>query len=762
MSEDALQRRDRPRAKRGDASWASNWRQRLRLYPLFAAVRAADAWGKRLPRLQFRSLSPWSPGLTVIIPERDSPELLAEALAGVELALQAVNEARQVIVVVNGAAADRYSALRERHPGVEWQWHAAPLGFSSAISAGLRSARFDWTVLVNSDVVLDAMAVSELARHRDDATFAIAAQIEQTSSSGRREETGFVDWYVDRGGLRVFHAEPGSSMEPRAHLCASGGASLFRTALLRRYADASVCYDPAYWEDVEWGVRAWREGYRVMFAPAARARHRHRATTSRFFSEAQLAALVERNRLLFDARNAASGEDAETLMARVCQLPYASQRDCSAPALARAVFAARLDARRLRELEPAPDIRVEAGDSRDLAPASFSYRMRSAERDAGDATSARPRPRVLVVTPFAIFPPRHGGARRSAGLIGHLRRDFDIVLLSDEASLYDARSFAFFDGLHAVTLAERGTAPKAAGSASLGERMRLHAHAGLRAGLRRAVARYRPDVVHVEHIELAELVTERRDGERWLLGLHDAYGAGDFGDAAASSAFRDDVLARYDAVTVCSAEDAMLVEHPFVSVVPNGSDVRAADYVPSAGAQMIFMGPFRYRQNLEGVRSFLRHAYPQIRRAVPECTLLVLGGDAAPECVSSDPLFVQPGVRVVEHRDDAEALLRASALSINPLVGIRGSAIKLVESLLAGRVCISTRDGARGFAAGSPSALRSVDDVPAIGPAAVELLTDSGLRHSLEAPAARELAEFTWERCAERQATVYARLLEAI
>jgi len=54
-----------------------------------------------------------------------------------------------------------------------------------------------------------------------------------------------------------------------------------------------------------------------------------------------------------------------------------------------------------------------------------------------------------------------------------------------------------------------------------------------------------------------------------------------------------------------------------------------------------------------------------------------------------------------------------------------------------------------------------VDDVSAMAAAAIGLLQDSSLRHTLEAPAQAELAEFTWERCAERQAAVYARLLEA-
>ena len=153
----------------------------------------------------------------------------------------------------------------------------------------------------------------------------------------------------------------------------------------------------------------------------------------------------------------------------------------------------------------------------------------------------------------------------------------------------------------------------------------------------------------------------------------------------------------YDAVTVCSAEDAAMISHPRVVTVPNGSSPVSAAHTPSTSFQLLFLGPFRYAQNLEGIRNFLSLAYPAIKAAVPAARLLILGGDQAPARVAGDPLFSQDGVTVLEHREDVAALLSASALTLNPLTGIRGSSIKVIESLAAGRVCVSTGDGARGF-----------------------------------------------------------------
>jgi hypothetical protein len=430
--------------------------------------------------------------------------------------------------------------------------------------------------------------------------------------------------------------------------------------------------------------------------------------------------------------------------------------------VAAAVFAQRLRTRRSTQRDTSqaaplpPPALSSAGEKRnaramELAPIAYSYRLRSA--DDGSA-----RPRVLVVTPFAVFPPRHGGARRVAGLLAHLRRDHDVILVSDEASLYDARSFVHFDALYAVHLLQRADAAATA-SQALDARMQAHLHAPLVEAVREALARYRPGVVQVEHVELAGLVGLRGRGERWVLDLHDAYGDADFADAQAARRFARETLAAYDAVTVCSDEDAALVAHPRVFVVPNASSVEPEGYVPSAGASLLFMGPFRYAPNLAGMRRFLQDCYPSIRSAVPHVELVVLGGDEGPAMVVDDQAFAQPGVRVMGHREDVPALLARSTLTINPLAAIRGSSVKVIESVCAARVCVSTADGARGFADHGLPALVVVPDVAGMQAPIVRLLGDAAERHRLERPQPAQLERYTWAAAARRQHLVYTDLL---
>ena len=171
------------------------------------------------------------------------------------------------------------------------------------------------------------------------------------------------------------------------------------------------------------------------------------------------------------------------------------------------------------------------------------------------------------------------------------------------------------------------------------------------------------------------------------------------------------------------------------------------------------MGPFRYALNLDGIRRFLRVAYPAIRDAVPAVQLKVLGGNGASDATRDDDAFAQAGVEVLEHREDVVQLLQASALTINPLQGIRGSAIKVIESLTAGRVCVSTVEGARGFRDAAFSGLVTVDTIEQMVGPIISLLRNSAERHRREQPIASQLAPYQWQHCAAIQRSLYTELL---
>src|SRR4051794_38987579 len=138
--------------------WGTSLRQRLRLMPLYAAITLADLVAPLIPG-GTSPRAPWLPGISVVIPERDAPALLRTALRTLYVALAHVGEAHEVVVVVNGAALEKYAAIAQEWPALRFLHHDAPLGFTSAIALGLAHVRQPGTLLLNNDMQLAPEAI---------------------------------------------------------------------------------------------------------------------------------------------------------------------------------------------------------------------------------------------------------------------------------------------------------------------------------------------------------------------------------------------------------------------------------------------------------------------------------------------------------------------------------------------------------------------------------------------------------------------------
>jgi glycosyltransferase involved in cell wall biosynthesis len=89
-------------------------------------------------------------------------------------------------------------------------------------------------------------------------------------------------------------------------------------------------------------------------------------------------------------------------------------------------------------------------------------------------------------------------------------------------------------------------------------------------------------------------------------------------------------------------------------------------------------------------------------------------------------------------------------VTINPQERIRGSSIKVADSLSAGRVCVTTRDGARGHTGDRYPGLIIVERFEDFTASLERLLTDESWRISLEATPKSLLQRLDWEVSARK------------
>ncbi len=700
---------------------------------------------KKFPRRLVRLLWPFEipadvlqiakSGISIIIPERENPELLEECLNSVLVACRRVKEPVEIIVVVNGSDLLRYSKLKDTFTSVQWLFFERPLWFTGAIYQGLIRACHDWVYLLNDDMVLDPMALCELLDWRGSHIFAIASQIYFKDPDKRREETGWTHYRIRDEVFEIFDQQPDETGTVRGTLYAGGGSSLYQRKLLLRIMGKGNPYSPFYWEDVEWGTVAWKLGFESLFCPASKVWHSHRATYRRLFAEEEIDRIFRRNGCLFQLRNPLEGVSARLVFRSLTMLDLKSVLELLTPGTLVGIWAARLRSLRYPFQNPGLQYVVHKYYQRPTA-------------DLGQM------PIILVVTPYAIYPPSHGGAVRLHRLLLFLSRCFNVIVLSDEVEAYSADSCKYFTPLASIHLVD-GRREQTEASLQRIRRIKSHSHALLEEQLRMLITSYQPVIVQVEFMELAGLVKIRDRQRPWFLTLHDVLISNDCGKLSKEDRYELDLIQRYDQVITCSHEDAQLLEFKNSTVIPNGIDSNDRPYVASRATRVLFIGPFRYSPNLNGIRMFLEEVYPTLKHDIPELELWVLGGQAAPAVASRFACFQQQGVTVFDFIENTRPILEQCTLTINPLLGVRGSCLKVIESLAAGRVCVSTREGARGFLDSSLPSLLVVEAIQDFMGPLEEMLLNPSKRICIEQLSEETLARYCWEKSGQLLVDLY-------
>ncbi|MBZ5584411.1 MAG: glycosyltransferase, partial [Acidobacteriia bacterium] len=284
---------------------AADWRT-LRWYAaarlagfLHAAAPARRMVGQRVP--------PVSPGISVVIPSRNGKTLLDAQLPGIVRGLAALDA--EIIVVDNGSNDGTADWLRGAWPQVQVAVAAEPLSFARAVNRGIARTRHSHVCLLNNDMLVEPGFFAALADAfgRVPDLFCATAQI-RFPAGVRREETGkTVMAQAAPQDFPIRCDEPLPGEDQSYVLYGSGGCSLFDAAKLRALGGVDEAYEPAYVEDLDLGYRAWKRGWPSVYVAGALVEHRHRATTSRYYTNEQLELVLETNYLKFLARAVSDG-----------------------------------------------------------------------------------------------------------------------------------------------------------------------------------------------------------------------------------------------------------------------------------------------------------------------------------------------------------------------------------------------------------------------------------------------------------------------
>ena len=113
------------------------------------------------------------------------------------------------------------------------------------------------------------------------------------------------------------------------------------------------------------------------------------------------------------------------------------------------------------------------------------------------------------------------------------------------------------------------------------------------------------------------------------------------------------------------------------------------------GNFLLTVGYLGYAPNYEGVDRFIVESWPELHSARPELSYFVVGKDCPASLREKWALI--PGVEVLGFVDDLEALYERCLMTVAPVYSGSGTCIKVIESLMRGRLCVAAPFALRGI-----------------------------------------------------------------
>jgi GT2 family glycosyltransferase/glycosyltransferase involved in cell wall biosynthesis len=702
---------------------------KLRLLALYCVARVRSRFSRK-PSLP----EPWParellPGVSVVIPSRNGRELL-------ESCLPLIDDADEIIVIDNGSDDGTADFLRESYPGVVMEQSPQPLSFAHAVNRGLRRARYSHVCLLNNDMLVEPGFLANLRKAFDEvpSLFSASAQIFFPEGQ-RREETGKTVWAGARAALDfpVRCEAPLDGEDLSYVLYGSGGCTLYDAAKLAAMGGFDLVYETAYVEDLDVGVRAWRRGWPSVYCATARVLHRHRATTSRYFTPEQLDAILEANFVRF---------------------------------LAQFGWVWRENLQRLRAQGKLGALRIAAGP----LPHGRGSEAPFLPLVSGHVAVFPGRPpsgraRILIASPYLPFPLSHGAAVRMYNLMRRTAAGFDLVLVSfvEEPAVVPEQLAEIC--VEIVTVRRPGS--HALPSTPRPDIVEEFDSPAFHAALRQTAAKWRPRIVQLEFTQMAQYAGDckpartilvehditydlyeqmlrvqkesddehwevRRQYERWLR-------------------FETEAWRAVDRVVTMSEKDRKAV--PGSMAIPNGVDLDR--FQPSLlapeGRRLLFIGSFAHPPNVLALEFFLRDVLPRLSNV----TLHVIAGQRHERFWD----LHHDNVEVEGFVADVRPAYKRASVVIAPLVASAGTNIKILEAMAMGKAIVSTEAGINGLDL-ERGADVIVADTPAAMAGAINRLLDSPEeRQALEHKARAKAEErYGWDAIAEEQRRLYLSL----
>lgn len=243
-----------------------------------------------------------TPDVTIAIPTHNGLSLLKQSVP-THLQTQYPKENLHFTIVDNASSDGTDRWLATKHPKINHLLLDRNTGFAMACNRGARTAESPYVAFLNNDLKVDPGWLTPLVHAMEEDPQRIAVGSKVLSWDGTRIDFAGGDLNFEaRAFQRDFQLlHKPDQYEAENSIFLNGGAMLVRR---KEFLDIGGFDEDffAYYEDVDFGWRAWVLGYTLRWIPESVVYHHHGATSARL-SRGQKRFLLERNALLSMFKN---------------------------------------------------------------------------------------------------------------------------------------------------------------------------------------------------------------------------------------------------------------------------------------------------------------------------------------------------------------------------------------------------------------------------------------------------------------------------
>lgn len=251
--------------------------------------------------------------ISVVIPNYNGREILLKNVPSVISSCRGA----EIIVVDDASTDDSVKLLHKKFKKVKVIRLRKNRGFATAANEGVKAAKNEIVLLLNSDVSPRKNFLQPALRYfkTKEKIFSVGL-CDYSHEKGQIIRRGRGGGYFAKGFIFHYaaHTERGLT------LWTSGGSSLVRRKIFLKLGGFDPIYKPFYWEDIDLGFRAARSGYVCYFEPLSAVDHYHeQGAILKQKSEFFIKSVSYKNQFIFVWKNI---NDYMLIMQHFIYLPY--------------------------------------------------------------------------------------------------------------------------------------------------------------------------------------------------------------------------------------------------------------------------------------------------------------------------------------------------------------------------------------------------------------------------------------------------------